>query len=80
MLYWILFFPFVKILKVWTSNNFSLACVRDAMLFVVVYWQSNMFFICSLIAEQYDVKVSVNDIIIKVVAAALRNVPEANGK
>lgn len=28
--------------------------------------------------EQYDVKVSVNDIIIKVVAAALRNVPEAN--
>ncbi|MCH91942.1 dihydrolipoyllysine-residue acetyltransferase component 1 of pyruvate dehydrogenase mitochondrial-like, partial [Trifolium medium] len=29
--------------------------------------------------EQYDVKVSVNDIIIKVVAAALRNVPEANG-
>ncbi|WJX11843.1 Pyruvate dehydrogenase complex component E2 1 [Trifolium repens] len=29
--------------------------------------------------EQYDVKVSVNDIIIKVVVAALRNVPEANG-
>ncbi|CAJ1976653.1 unnamed protein product [Sphenostylis stenocarpa] len=28
--------------------------------------------------EQFDVKVSVNDIIIKVVAAALRNVPEAN--
>ncbi|KAL5195534.1 Dihydrolipoyllysine-residue acetyltransferase component 1 of pyruvate dehydrogenase complex, mitochondrial [Glycine soja] len=28
--------------------------------------------------EQYDVKVSVNDIIVKVVAAALRNVPEAN--
>ncbi|XP_027363931.1 dihydrolipoyllysine-residue acetyltransferase component 1 of pyruvate dehydrogenase complex, mitochondrial isoform X2 [Abrus precatorius] len=28
--------------------------------------------------EQYDVKVSVNDIIIKVVAAALKNVPEAN--
>ncbi|KAL9317902.1 hypothetical protein ACSQ67_014419 [Phaseolus vulgaris] len=28
--------------------------------------------------EQYDVKVSVNDIIIKVVATALKNVPEAN--
>ncbi|CAL0321240.1 unnamed protein product [Lupinus luteus] len=28
--------------------------------------------------EQYDIKVSVNDIIIKVVASALRNVPEAN--
>lgn len=39
-----------------------------------------MWYICSLIAEQYDVKVSVNDIIVKVVAAALRNVPEANGK
>ncbi|KAK2436089.1 protein trichome birefringence [Trifolium repens] len=34
----------------------------------------------NLSSEQYDVKVSVNDIIIKVVAAALRNVPEANGK
>ena len=33
-----------------------------------------------MIAEQYDVKVSVNDIIIKVVATALKNVPEANGK
>jgi len=39
-----------------------------------------MWYISSLIAEQYDVKVSVNDIIVKVVAAALRNVPEANGK
>ncbi|MCD7468915.1 Pyruvate dehydrogenase complex component E2 1, partial [Datura stramonium] len=28
--------------------------------------------------EKYDVKVSVNDIVIKVVATALRNVPEAN--
>lgn len=28
--------------------------------------------------EKYDVKVSVNDIVIKVVAATLRNVPEAN--
>lgn len=30
--------------------------------------------------EQHKVKVSVNDIIIKAVALALRNVPEANGK
>lgn len=29
---------------------------------------------------KYDVKVSVNDIVIKAVAIALRNVPEANGK
>ncbi|KAK3031294.1 hypothetical protein RJ639_037306 [Escallonia herrerae] len=29
--------------------------------------------------EKYDVKVSVNDIVIKAVAIALRNVPEANG-
>lgn len=45
-----------------------------------LFFQCDIFFVCSLIAEQYDVKVSVNDIIIKVVAAALRNVPEANGK
>jgi pyruvate dehydrogenase E2 component (dihydrolipoamide acetyltransferase) len=31
------------------------------------------------IAEQHGIKVSVNDIIIKAVAIALRNVPEANG-
>ena len=31
-------------------------------------------------AAKYDVKVSVNDIVIKAVAIALRNVPEANGK
>lgn len=31
-------------------------------------------------AAKYDVKVSVNDIVIKAVAVALRNVPEANGK
>jgi hypothetical protein len=68
-----------KDLKVWTDINFLLAHVRF-MLFVLVHLQSNLIFICSLIAEQYDVKVSVNDIIIKVVAAALRNVPEANGK
>ncbi|KAK7826716.1 dihydrolipoyllysine-residue acetyltransferase component 1 of pyruvate dehydrogenase complex [Quercus suber] len=30
--------------------------------------------------EKHDVKVSVNDIVIKAVAVALRNVPEANGK
>jgi pyruvate dehydrogenase E2 component (dihydrolipoamide acetyltransferase) len=35
-----------------------------------------MFFL--IIAEQHGIKVSVNDIIIKVVAIALRNVPEAN--
>jgi pyruvate/2-oxoglutarate dehydrogenase complex dihydrolipoamide acyltransferase (E2) component len=29
--------------------------------------------------EQHGIKVSVNDIIIKAVAIALRNVPEANG-
>lgn len=52
----------------------------DGMLLVLVHLQSNIIFICSLIAEQYDVKVSVNDIIIKIVAAALKNVPEANGK
>jgi pyruvate/2-oxoglutarate dehydrogenase complex dihydrolipoamide acyltransferase (E2) component len=34
----------------------------------------------SSITEQHDVKVSVNDIVIKAVAVALRNVPEANGK
>ena len=33
----------------------------------------------SNIAEQHGVKVSVNDIVIKAVALALRNVPEANG-
>ena len=33
----------------------------------------------SFIAEQHGIKVSVNDIIIKAVAIALRNVPEANG-
>jgi len=31
------------------------------------------------VAEQHGIKVSVNDIIIKAVAIALRNVPEANG-
>ena len=31
-------------------------------------------------ADQHDIKVSVNDIVIKAVAIALRNVPEANGK
>lgn len=36
-------------------------------------------FVGSLIAEQHNVKVSVNDIVIKAVAVALRNVPEANG-
>lgn len=36
---------------------------------------------CLLIfTEKHDVKVSVNDIVIKAVANALRNVPEANGK
>jgi hypothetical protein len=79
MLHWIHSFLFERILKVWTDINFLLAHVRF-MLFVLVHLQSNLIFICSLIAEQYDVKVSVNDIIIKVVAAALRNVPEANGK
>lgn len=34
----------------------------------------------SSITEKHDVKVSVNDIVIKAVAVALRNVPEANGK
>lgn len=34
----------------------------------------------SQFAEQHNVKVSVNDIIIKAVATALRSVPEANGK
>jgi pyruvate/2-oxoglutarate dehydrogenase complex dihydrolipoamide acyltransferase (E2) component len=33
----------------------------------------------SFIAELHGIKVSVNDIIIKAVAIALRNVPEANG-
>jgi len=33
----------------------------------------------SFVAEQHGIKVSVNDIIIKAVAIALRNVPEANG-
>lgn len=33
----------------------------------------------SNIAEQHGVKVSVNDIVIKAVALALRNVPDANG-
>ncbi|KAE9619264.1 hypothetical protein Lal_00047528 [Lupinus albus] len=37
-----------------------------------------LLFLRKDLKEQYDVKVSVNDIIIKVVAAALRNVPEAN--
>lgn len=31
------------------------------------------------ITEKHDVKVSVNDIVIKAVAMALKNVPEANG-
>lgn len=30
--------------------------------------------------ENHDIKVSVNDIVIKAVAAALKSVPEANGK
>lgn len=34
----------------------------------------------SCYTEKYDVKVSVNDIVIKAVAIALKNVPEANGK
>lgn len=42
--------------------------------------QANHFFLwVSLIAERHNVKVSVNDIVIKAVAVALRNVPEANG-
>lgn len=72
MLYWILFFPLERILKVWTSK---LYCSWSWYICNPVY---SLF--CPLIAEQYDVKVSVNDIIIKVVAASLRNVPEANGK
>ena len=72
MLYWILFFPLEKILKVWTTKIY---CYCSWYICDPVY---SVFF--QLIAEQYDVKVSVNDIIIKVVAAALRNVPEANGK
>lgn len=39
----------------------------------------SFLFVGSLIAEQHNVKVSVNDIVIKAVAVALRNVPEANG-
>lgn len=35
------------------------------------------FFFC---ADKFGVKVSVNDIVIKTVAIALRSVPKANGK
>lgn len=42
--------------------------------------QANHFFLwVSWIVERHNVKVSVNDIVIKAVAVALRNVPEANG-
>lgn len=34
----------------------------------------------SQLADQHNVKVSVNDIVIKAVALALKNVPEVNGK
>ncbi|XP_059307634.1 dihydrolipoyllysine-residue acetyltransferase component 1 of pyruvate dehydrogenase complex, mitochondrial isoform X2 [Lycium ferocissimum] len=37
-----------------------------------------LLFFRKKLKEKYDVKVSVNDIVIKVVAEALRNVPEAN--
>jgi pyruvate dehydrogenase E2 component (dihydrolipoamide acetyltransferase) len=45
---------------------------------IYILWQIIHF--TSSITEQHDVKVSVNDIVIKAVAVALRNAPEANGR
>jgi len=45
---------------------------------IYILWQIIHF--TSSITEQHDVKVSVNDFVIKAVAVALRNAPEANGR
>lgn len=45
-----------------------------------MYVLSVIIHFTSSITEKHDVNVSVNDIVIKAVAVALRNVPEANGK
>lgn len=39
-----------------------------------------LFYFAYQFPEKHNTKVSVNDIVIKAVAVALKNVPEANGK
>jgi hypothetical protein len=75
MLYWILFFLLGRNSKVCHKLR-SITLVSWAYIYIL--WQIIHF--TSSITEQHDVKVSVNDIVIKAVAVALRNVPEANGK
>jgi hypothetical protein len=76
MLYWILFFFLGRNSKVCHKLR-SITSVSWA--YIYIYSGKSIHFTSS-ITEQHDVKVSVNDIVIKAVAVALRNVPEANGK
>lgn len=72
MLYWILFSYSERSLKV------------GVLISAILYGEELRYELTDLIlfcfAAKYDAKVSVNDIVIKAVAIALKNVPEANGK
>ncbi|KAK4385605.1 pyruvate dehydrogenase complex, mitochondrial [Sesamum angolense] len=54
-------------------DTYTLWCVLDVTLDPLLSFRKEL-------KANYDVKVSVNDIVIKAVAIALRNVPEANGE
>lgn len=49
------------------------------ILFFILRLNTLNFILFSVYPENHNVKVSVNDIVIKAVAVALRNVPHANG-
>lgn len=72
MFYWTLFSLLERILKVWKY--------KLLLYFSQAHFEPGGQFYILWVAEKHDVKVSVNDIVIKAVAVALRNVPEANGK
>lgn len=74
MLFWILFLLLERSLKVWNLCYCYCVSLRNYA------WQTIHASEFLDFTEQHDVKVSVNDIVIKAVAIALRNVPLANGK
>lgn len=76
MSYWILYWHSERNLKVHCDLHL---CPYLQFYFCILVCDSTHFFL-SLYAEQYNVKVSVNDIVLKAVALALKTVPEANGK
>lgn len=76
MSYWILYWHSERNLKVHCDLHL---CPYLQFLFFVFWFVIPTHFFLSLYAEQYNVKVSVNDIVLKAVALALKTVPEANG-